>query len=75
MSMMTQFKNWMAGLMGREKNQEVVENLPQKVQKVKQARDARGRFLKDDPTTEENEAFVSETERYHGKGNNRIERP
>tara|TARA_R110000796_G_C14231702_1_gene396071 strand:- start:233 stop:454 length:222 start_codon:yes stop_codon:yes gene_type:complete len=73
--MMTQFKNWMAGLMGREKNQEVVENLPQKVQKVKQARDARGRFLKDDPTTEENEAFVSETERYHGKGNNRIERP
>ena len=75
MSMMTQFKNWMAGLMGREKNQEVVENLPQKVQKVKQARDARGRFLKDDPTTEENEAFVSEAERYHGKGNNRIERP
>ena len=75
MSMMTQFKNWRAGLMGREKNQEVVENLPQKVQKVKQARDARGRFLKDDPTTEENEAFVSETERYHGKGNNRIERP
>ena len=75
MSMMTQFKNWMAGLMGREKNQEVVENLPQKVQKVKQARDAKGRFLKDDPTTEENEAFVSEVERYHGKGNNRIERP
>ena len=75
MSMMTQFKNWMAGLMGREKNQEVVENLPQKVQKVKQARDAKGRFLKDDPTTEENEAFVSEAERYHGKGNNRIERP
>jgi len=75
MSMMTQFKNWMAGLMGREKNQEVVENLPQKVQKVKQARDAKGRFLRDDPATEENEAFVSEDERYHGKGNNRIERP
>ena len=67
MSMMTQFKNWMAGLMGREKNQEVVENLPQKGQKVKkkskQARDAKGRFLKDDPTTEKNEAFVSEGEK------------
>ena len=75
MSMMTQFKNWMAGLMGREKNQEVVENLPQKGQKVKQARDAKGRFLRDDPATEKNEAFVSEDERYHGKGNNRIERP
>ena len=75
MNIFTQFKNWAAGLMGREKIQEVVENLPQKVQKVKQARDAKGRFLKDDPTTEENEAFVSETERYHGKGNNRIERP
>ena len=79
MNIFTQFKNWAAGLMGREKIQEVVENLPQKAQKVekkfKQARDAKGRFLKDDPTTEENEAFVSESERYHGKGNNRIERP
>tara|TARA_R110002033_G_scaffold84229_1_gene134949 strand:- start:398 stop:637 length:240 start_codon:yes stop_codon:yes gene_type:complete len=79
MNIFTQFKNWAAGMMGREKNQEVVENLLQKAQKVekkfKQARDAKGRFLKDDPTTEENEAFVSEAERYHGKGNNRIERP
>ena len=77
MNIFTQFKNWAAGLMGREKIQEVVENLPQKVQKVKkklkQARDANGRFLKDDPATEENEAFVSE--RYHGKNDNRIERP
>jgi len=77
MNIFTQFKNWAAGLMGREKIQEVVENLPQKVQKVKkkmkQARDANGRFLKDDPKTEENEAFVSE--RYHGKSDNRIERP
>ena len=57
MSMMTQFKNWMAGLMGREKNQEA-----QKVEKkFKQARDAKGRFLRDDPTTEENEAFEEVT--------------
>ena len=57
MNMMTQFKNWMAGLMGREKNQEA-----QKVEKkFKQARDAKGRFLRDDPTTEENEAFEEVT--------------
>jgi hypothetical protein len=57
MSMMTQFKNWMAGLMGREKNQEA-----QKVEKkFKQARDAKGRFLRDDPATEENEAFEEVT--------------
>jgi len=67
MNIFTHFKNWMAGLMGREKNQEVVENLLQKAQKVekkfKQARDAKGRFLKDDPATEKNEAFVPEDER------------
>jgi len=81
MSMMTQFKNWMAGLWVDKKTEKVKDEIIAVVEDIvdeakdrgdavkekvkasvlRRARDARGRFLRDDPATEGNEAFEEVT--------------
>ena len=61
------FKDWIGKLFGKQQ-----ESFSQKtskvIEKVKvRARDAKGRFIKDDPSTPENEAWTEKEREWPGR--------
>ena len=68
------FKKWMGKLFGKQqesfanKTIDTLKKVKGKAQKMKvRARDAKGRFMKDDPSTPENEAWTEKEREWPGR--------
>ena len=68
------FKEWIGKLFGSQhdsfanKTIDTLKKVKGKAQKMKvRARDAKGRFMKDDPSTPENEAWTEKDRDYPGR--------
>tara|TARA_Y100001970_G_C13820642_1_gene644710 strand:- start:166 stop:384 length:219 start_codon:yes stop_codon:yes gene_type:complete len=68
------FKDWIGKLFGKQQDSfanktiDTLKKVKGKAQKMKvRARDAKGRFIKDDPSTPENEAWTEKEREYPGR--------